>query len=64
MLGAAFASPQIVVPSLTGWLPVEIIVWSWRSAGLLCLWGVIGGAIGGWVAGRAYEAPGPSPTSA
>ncbi len=64
MLGAAFASPRIVVPSLAGWLPVEISVWSWRTAGLLCLWGVIGGAIGGWVAGRAYEAPGPRPTSA
>jgi hypothetical protein len=64
MLGAVFASPGIVVPSLAGWLPVEISVWSWRSAGLLCLWGVVGGAIGGWVAGRAYDAPGPRPTSA
>ncbi|HYJ61014.1 MAG TPA: hypothetical protein VE032_06065 [Actinomycetota bacterium] len=64
MLGAAFATPRIVVPSLAGWLPLEISVWSWRTAGLLCLWGVIGGALGGWVAGRAYEPPGPSPTSA
>ena len=50
---------RIVVPSLAGWLRLEISVWSWRTAGLLCLWGVIGGAIGGWLAGRAYEAPGP-----
>jgi hypothetical protein len=27
-------------------------------------WGVVGGAIGGWFAGRAYDDPEPRPTSA
>jgi hypothetical protein len=65
VLGAAFASPRIEVPALASWLPLEVSTWSLRAAGLLGLWGVIGGAIGGWLAGRAYDDPGlPRPTSA
>jgi hypothetical protein len=65
MAGAMFASPRIVVPSLAGWLPLEVDVSSWTAIGLLCVWGVLGGAIGGWAAGRTYDEPGlPSPTSA
>jgi heme A synthase len=65
VLGAMFASPRIVVPSLAGWLPVEFDASSWAEIGLLCIWGVLGGVIGGWTAGRTYDEPGlPSPTSA
>jgi hypothetical protein len=65
VLGAMFAAPRIVVPSLEGWLPLEFEVWSWAAVGLLSVWGVLAGAIGGLTAGRTYEDPGlPSPTSA
>jgi hypothetical protein len=65
MLGAMFASPQIAVPSLAGWVPLEIRAWSWTSAAVLGVWGIVGGTMGAWVAGRTYEEPGlPSPTSA
>jgi hypothetical protein len=38
--------------------------WS-RTASAALIWGVVGGAVGGWLAGRAYGEPGlPSPTSA
>ena len=65
MLGAAFAAPRVAVPFFTGWLRLEIQPWSLRGAGLLCVWGVLGGAIGGRFARRVYEEPGlPRPTSA
>jgi hypothetical protein len=65
MFGAMFASVRVAIPSLTGWLPLEVRVWSLGAAGLLCLWGISGGAIGGWVAGRTYDDPElPRPTSA
>ena len=65
MLGVLFASVRIVVPSLAGWLTLEIGGWSWGAAGVLCVWGVAGGALGGWLARRRCEDPGaPRPTSA
>lgn len=65
VLGAVFASPRIVVPLIVDWLRLEIRPWSLRVAGLLCLWGGLGGAIGGRSARRTYEEPElPRPTSA
>jgi hypothetical protein len=65
MLGAAFAAPRVAIPFLAGWLQLEIRPWSLRGAGLLCLSGVLGGAIGGGFARRVYEEPElPRPTSA
>ncbi|HEX4941484.1 MAG TPA: hypothetical protein VFW51_03040, partial [Actinomycetota bacterium] len=72
--GVVFASLVVVV----GWfaalrfssvlLPGRL-VWvhpAWVGTALAALaWGVAGGALGGWLAGRAYEEPGlPMPTSA
>jgi hypothetical protein len=35
------------------------------TASAVVIWGLVGGAIGGWLAGRAYDDPGlPRPTSA
>jgi hypothetical protein len=65
VLGAAFAAPRILAPSVVGWLRLTIETWSLGAAGLLCLWGVVGGAAGGWLAGRRYAEPElPRPTSA
>ena len=65
LVGAAFAAPRVVFPSVLGWLPLEFDVWSLRAALLVGAWGIVAGGIGGWIAGRTYEAPGvPSPTSA
>jgi hypothetical protein len=63
--GALFAAPRIVAPVLAVWLRLEIRPWSLRTAAVMCLWGVAGGAIGGRSAARAYEEPElPRPTSA
>ncbi|MGH2680896.1 MAG: hypothetical protein ACRDG8_10525 [Actinomycetota bacterium] len=65
MLGAVFSAPRIAAPLLGDQLGVEIRPWSLVALGLLCLWGVLGGAIGGALAGRAYDESGfPRPTSA
>ena len=65
MLGAAFAAPRVVAPFFAGGLRLEVLPWSLRGAGLVCLWGVLGGAIGGRFARRVYEEPElPRPTSA
>jgi len=66
MLGAAFAAPRVAVPFFTGWLRLEVHTWSLRGAALLCIWGVVGGAVGGRFARRVYdeEPELPRPTSA
>jgi hypothetical protein len=65
MIGAAFAAPSVAVPLFVDRLRLEIIPWSFRAVGLVCLWGVLGGAMGGRFARRVYEEPGlPRPTSA
>lgn len=66
MLGAAFAAPRVAVPFFTGWLRLEVHTWSLRGAALLCIWGVVGGAVGGRFARRVYdeEPEVPRPTSA
>ena len=62
---AWFVAPRWFVPAPVPLPPIEVSArllpmgFAWLS------WGATGGAIGGWVVGRRYEAPGsPRPTSA
>jgi hypothetical protein len=66
LVGAMFAAPRIVAPTLLGWLRLTLDPLWLRTAGMLFLWGVVGGAIGGRFPGRRpYEEPElPRPTSA
>lgn len=64
MLGAVLAAPRIVAPSLGDGLRLEIRAWSLAALGLLCLWGVVGGTIGGALARGYDDSELPRPTSA
>ncbi|MGH2641698.1 MAG: hypothetical protein ACRDGO_08365 [Actinomycetota bacterium] len=61
ILGSWFVAPQFLTLSrLVSVHPAWV-----RTASAALIWGVAGGAIGGWLAGRGYEEPGlPRPTSA
>ena len=62
---AWFVAPRWFVPSPVTLPPVELSARLLPMAVAWLAWGGIGGAIGGWLVGRRYEAPGsPSPTSA
>jgi hypothetical protein len=62
---AWFVAPRWFVPSP---VPLPLVVVRPRVLSMTAVWlawGLVGGAIGGWLAARRYEAPGsPSPTSA
>ena len=56
LVAPQFRTPARLVSMHPGWA---------RTVSAVVIWGLVGGAIGGWLAGRAYDAPGlPRPTSA
>jgi hypothetical protein len=62
---AWLVGPRWFVPSPVPLPLVEARVRVLPMAAAWLAWGALGGVIGGWLAGRRYEAPGsPSPTSA
>jgi hypothetical protein len=57
----AFRFSSVLVPGRVVWVHPEWV----RTALAALIWGVAGGAVGAWLAGRGYEEPGlPRPTSA